>query len=72
MKAINIVLSCVVLFIGLCVTFPARAQQQESKDQILFERIISVYARIPSELAKDAFVQEVDKADRQSTKKRCA
>lgn len=63
MKAINIVLSCVVLFIGLCVTFPARAQQQESKDQILFERIRSVYARIPSELAKDAFVQEMDKAD---------
>lgn len=63
MKAINIVLSCVVLCVGLCITFPVQAQQQESKDQALFERIKSVYAGISSKTDRNVLVQEVDKAD---------
>ena len=61
MKTRNILLVCIIL----CSAFGSYAQQQKSKDDVLFEKIHAVYNRIPGGLGKDELVRKVNDAERE-------
>ncbi|WP_187376705.1 MULTISPECIES: TlpA family protein disulfide reductase [Butyricimonas] len=65
MRTRNIILACIMLCSGVCAVLPGYAQQQKSKDQIVFDKIYNAYNRIPGGLNKDELVQKVNEVERE-------